>query len=551
MASLPNRPMHVGIALGLLLAVTSTTLFMLFGSSGDTTANPPVTDPTGSTIPGSTPTLTVPTIDTTSTTAVGQQEPDDPFHPWVDRRTVGQPWGNAVEGLLTFRGNPTHTYYGQGPVPATPEEKWKYPDAPACGQSTDLGTTSTWCGNGWTGQPVIWERPDGVTELMVGSYDHRFHFIDAATGTRTRSPINTGDIVKGTPTLDPDGFPLVYFGSRDNQLRVVALDRDDPVVLWSFETPMPLCDQSTVSGHGTTCFGLWNDDWDAAPMIVNDLLMASGENSVFYIWKLNRTYDVLGHVQIEPELLVEVPTWNDQLFSDIQAGCTVGVRCISTSAESSPVVFEGRVYFGTSGGRVMGLDITNVAETREAPIVFDYWTGDDVDGSIVIDEEGMLYVPVEWKRFLDRGREVGQLIKLDPYTSGDPLVWSWLSIPPTTPPSMGGLFSTPALGDGVLYVVSHRGYLSVVDRETGEELWAYLLTPGSWSSPVVIDDRLITVGYDGAMRVWDITDPTEPGIVWTFKVGEGTIEATPAVWKNVIYIWNRDGYLYAIGNKPA
>ena len=39
------------------------------------------------------------------------------------------------------------------------------------------------------------------------------------------SPIVTGDIVKGSPTIDPDGFPLVYFGSRDNHLRVVALDR--------------------------------------------------------------------------------------------------------------------------------------------------------------------------------------------------------------------------------------------------------------------------------------------------------------------------------------
>jgi outer membrane protein assembly factor BamB len=544
----PRLPIQVGVALGVALAAVSIVLFSLFGSDAGSVAVTTTTDPSGSVPPGTTlPTVTVPgNGEATTTTAVGQVEPTDPYHRWVDRRTVGQPWGNEVEGLLTFRGNPTNTFYGKGPVPGAPEVKWRYPDNPMCGQSTDLGVTSTWCGNGWTGQPIVWERPDGITELMFGAYDHRFHFVDAATGTRTRSPIQTGDIVKGSPTLDPDGFPLVYFGSRDNKLRIVALDRDDPVVLWDFETPKPLCNLGTLDGHGSTCFGLWNDDWDAAPRVVNDILFASGENSIFYIWKLNRTYDSLGLVTIEPELLVEIESWNDQLLADIQSGCTVGVRCISTSIESTPAFYEGRVYFGTSAGRVMGLDITNV-ENGEAPIVFDYWVGDDVDASIVIDDRGMLYVPVEWKRFLPRGRELGQLIKLDPYTSGDPYVWGMYSL--TEPPSMGGLFATPALGDGVLYVVTHRGFLVVVDMDTGEELWAHQLAPGSWSSPAVVDDRLVVVDHAGDMRAFDLTDPRAPRLLWTFRVGGATVEATPAVWKGTIYLASRDGFMYAIGSR--
>jgi outer membrane protein assembly factor BamB len=545
MASLPRGPVQVGVALGLILAVTSTTLFVLFGAgpSSDTasTSNPLAN---GTVTTTTTVGTTSPLDSTTTTEAVGPE----PFHLWVDRRTVGQPMGTAVEGLITFRGNLTGTYYGQGPVPATPEIAWRFPDAPLCGESTDLGVTATWCGNGWTGQPVVWERPDGVTEIMVGAYDHRFHFIDAATGTRSRSPILTGDIVKGSPSLDPDGFPLVFFGSRDNHLRIVALDREDPVELWSFETPKPLCTVDTRDEHGTSCFGLWNDDWDAAPRILNDYLFASGENSVFYIWKLNRTYDAVGLVQVDPQLVTAVPSWNDQLIADIQNGCSIPARCPSTSNESTPVFFEGRVYFSNSGGRVMGLDITDL-ESGEAPIVFDYWVGDDVDGSIVIDDEGMLYVPVEWKRFLQRGEDLGQLIKLDPYTSGDPYVWGMYSL--TTPPAQGGMFSTPALGDGVLYVVTHRGFLVVVDQETGEELWAYALAPGSWSSPVVVDDQLVTIGYDSVMRVWSLTDPQEPRLIWTFPVGDATIEATPAVWKGGIYVFSRDGYLYAIKNKPA
>jgi hypothetical protein len=65
---------------------------------------------------------------------------------------------------------------------------------------------------GWTGQPAVWVRPDGVTELAVGTYDRKVHFLDAKTGQPTRTPFPTGDIIKGSVTIDPDGFPLLYTG---------------------------------------------------------------------------------------------------------------------------------------------------------------------------------------------------------------------------------------------------------------------------------------------------------------------------------------------------
>ena len=36
---------------------------------------------------------------------------------------------------------------------------------------------------GWTGQPAVWERPDGKTELIFGAYDRALHFVDAETGS--------------------------------------------------------------------------------------------------------------------------------------------------------------------------------------------------------------------------------------------------------------------------------------------------------------------------------------------------------------------------------
>ena len=35
-----------------------------------------------------------------------------PFQGWSDPAGVGRPYGTKVNGLLTFRGNPTRTFYG-------------------------------------------------------------------------------------------------------------------------------------------------------------------------------------------------------------------------------------------------------------------------------------------------------------------------------------------------------------------------------------------------------------------------------------------------------
>ena len=58
---------------------------------------------------------------------------------WSDPREVGKPYGDKVKGLLTFRGNPTRTYYGEGPEPrADPKVLWRFPRSGGlCAESTD------------------------------------------------------------------------------------------------------------------------------------------------------------------------------------------------------------------------------------------------------------------------------------------------------------------------------------------------------------------------------------------------------------------------------
>jgi outer membrane protein assembly factor BamB len=395
-----------------------------------------------------------------------------------------------------------------------------------CGTSRIGGEDKVWCGTGWTGQPVVWERPDGITEVIFGAYDKKVHFLDAATGERTRPDFFMGDIIKGSVTLDPDGYPLLYAGSRDSRFRIIALDRQVPTELWSL-------DAYSVEGR-------WNNDWDSNAVIVNDLLLEGGENSWWFAVKLNRKRDETGLVQIQPEVLYQTPSWTDELVQEVGN---------QHSIESSTAVFGNTAYAATGAGRVIGIDISDLAGSG-GRIVFDFWMGDDVDASIVIDEEGKLYVAAEIDLATSRGAEVGQLVKLNPSTPEDPVVWS-VAIPATDSVD-GGVWATPALAGGVLYVLTNPGELLAVDTADGTVLWRDDVGPHAWSSPVVVDGTLlvsIDCETNSGFRAYDISDPRSPVMRWESRVTGGCIESTPAVWGGRLFVGSRDGYFYALAAK--
>ncbi|MDH3308363.1 MAG: PQQ-binding-like beta-propeller repeat protein, partial [Acidimicrobiia bacterium] len=394
-----------------------------------------------------------------------------------------------------------------------------------CSLSVVAGESTQWCGTGWTGQPVVWERPDGITEVIFGAYDRSVHFVNADTGERTRPDFVTGDLIKGSVSLDPDGFPLLYFGSRDNRLRVVALDRAVPTEIWALDS----------ADHP----GIWNNDWDSNPSIVDGILYEGGENGFLFAVELNRAL-VDGLVTVDPQILVKVPGWNDELIRSVGDS--------NASIESSVAIQGDRLYFTNSGGRVVGLDISRVRQ-GEAPVVFDFWAGDDIDATPVIDPDGSLYIAVELERFLARAETVGQLIKLDPNRPDDPLVWS-VPVPPRGPGD-GGLWATPALGNGVLYASTHPGELLAVDTLTGEVVFRDEIGFHAWSSPVIIDTTLLaSVDCDkgGALRAYDLSDPRNPARIWQTSLGSGCIESTPAVWNGGIFVGSRDGFFYRFGD---
>lgn len=519
-------PIVLIVAFGAMLGFVA---FLLIGprdASGDTMGQGATTSLPGSseeTVPGSTTESTQGDGASSTTTPTGLVRDPGTIPGW----TVGQPWGTTV-GLTMFRGNPTRTYYGTGPISDSPSRLWTYPDNAMCSQSTNLGETTTWCGMGWTGQPAVWERDDGKTELIFGAYDGAVHFVDAETGQDLRSNFQTGDLIKGSVTIDPDGYPLLYTGSRDNKLRIIALDRGDGVELWS------------IDAHDVDW--IWNDDWDGNPVIIDDIMYEGGENGWFFAYKLNRGYDASGNVTVNPQLLFSMKGWNQEELDNLGNE--------EVSIENSVVAYEERIYFGNSGGRIVGVDVSDVLNGN-VEVVFDYWAGGDADPSLVVDAEGYVYASLEYEPSqmhqteLERTKEVGQIVKLDPYTDGDPRVWG---VDLRKPGEDSGTWSTPALYKGYLYTNTHQGSTIVVDTETGEIVWQDS-TAGwhSWSSPVVVDDTLVVGTCVGELRGYSLEDPEAPMRLWTVPVGQSgaCVEATPAIWNGVIYIGSRDGHIRA------
>ena len=498
------------------------------GSDASSTTEP---EPKASTTSEATSTTAAPTTTTTA----------PPYDGWVDPASSGQPWGDRVNGQLTFRGNPTRSFYGVGPVPKAPKVQWRYPDSGGmCGTSSVGSETKTWCGSGWTGEPAVFER-DGRTWVVFGAYDKDIHFLDASTGDEIIGNFGMGDIIKGSVTQDPDGFPLLYSGSRAD-FHIIGEDRPvgQPADLWS----MSASDVSPTK---------WNNDWDSSPLVIDDYLFEGGENGQWYVIKLNRQKGADGLIAVDPQIQFHAPGWDDQLLADLAGS---GSRQNDVSIENSLAISGNTVYFANSGGLVQGWDISGVKAGKDPTRVFRFWTGDDTDASVVIDAEGMLYVASERERgsSLARNDEVGQLMKLDPTKPDNPLVWS-VKDPASNPPQTGceeaacyGIWGTPAISNGVVYAATNQGRFLAVSMEDGSIIWEKELPGPTWQSPVVVDETLIMGDCAGVLHAYDVSDPkVDPPELWTVQL-EGCIESTPAVFDGQIFVGARGGAFYAIGD---
>lgn len=466
-----------------------------------------------------------------------------------------------VKGIITFGGGNYRNSFTYGMVSVlqkTLTRAW----------AKDVGSLSvpdygTWTGTGWTGMPLIvqWDdevrntlgvydafkTKEGFTEVIYPTMDGKIYFYELQSGEATRAPIEIGVVTKGTASLDPRGYPLLYTGQgipsdvdgTGSWFRVISLI--DNEVIWQFGGEDPFAYRKFQA-------------YDSSALIdaETDTLIEPGENGVLYSVKLNTQYDpAAGTVSVNPGALTKYRyTANGYGESDTSRWWGI---------ENSIAAWREYAFFTDNGGHLQCLNLN----TLEPEYVVDVL--DDSDTSIVIEEDYeaqtfYLYTANEVDKQLGITNGLGKNVhrKIDGLTGK--VIWEKsydASIGRES--SNGGTLTTPHVGHGSIsdIVIYNSTLLPVTvngesmlggriiayNKKTGEELWRYEQTDGYWSSPVVVYDEkenayLIQCDRGGMMRVHDPRDGT---VLCELDIGS-RIESTPAVFNNMIVVGTRGQY---------
>jgi outer membrane protein assembly factor BamB len=282
----------------------------------------------------------------------------------------------------------------------------------------------------------------------------------------------------------------------------------------------------------------WNDDWDGSGLVLGDYLFEGGENSQMHVVKLNRATGPDGKVTVAPALVWNAPGWDDELLA--AAGDN------EVSIENSVAISGDTLYFANSAGLVQGWDISGLRTGSGPPQrVFRFWTGEDADASVVVDEQGMLYVGSEWEKKRPRADEVGQMMKLDPRRPDNPLVWSQKD----EGADKSGVWGTPGIAGDLVIFTTYSGRAVGIDRDTGAVRWEKRLPPPLMGSPSIVDGVWLQGDCAGVMHAYDVRNPAvDPPELWQVPLGS-CIESTPAVWNGRLYVGTRGGFVFGIGDQ--
>jgi outer membrane protein assembly factor BamB len=109
----------------------------------------------------------------------------------------------------------------------------------------------------------------------------------------------------------------------------------------------------------------------------------------------------------------------------------------------------------------------------------------------------------------------------------------------------GGIQSSAAIVDGVVYVGSLTGELLAIDLERGTLRWKYTTGEGGSigeSSPAVGGDAVFVGDLTGTVHAVNIRDGRR---LWTFKT-DGEVKSSPTLVDSLVLIGSYDTHLYAL-----
>lgn len=447
---------------------------------------------------------------------------------------------SLLEGVTTFRGN----NYRDGGAYGTREVTQKKLEIvwEKDGLGSIAGHGSNWPGTGWTGQPLLvhWDKDvrklmnineemkgKDLVEVIYPTLDGNIYFLDLETGKPTREKLTIGFPIKGTATVDPRGYPILYTGMGINEnngkfteykYRIINLINQKEIY--------------TIFGRDEVAFRGWGaNDSSALFDRKTDTLLDCGENGLVYKVKMNTKFDkASGELSVAPQI---TKYRYRSPFTDEQG------------IENSPAVYKNFMYFNDNGGTMQCLDLNTMKP------VWIYDTGDDTDVTTVIEETSkgvFLYTANQVDKRGNGGKNpvadcnirkfnalTGELIWQKDYQC----VYNFYI--------NGGALGTPLLGKDdisnmVIFNIAFTGSntdgtMVALDKETGNEIWKKKLTAYSWCSPLGFKSSdgktyMVYSDYSGSMH---LVDPMTGKTLDSISL-QGNVESSPSIYNDTIVV---------------
>lgn len=196
---------------------------------------------------------------------------------------------------------------------------------------------------------------------------------------------------------------------------------------------------------------------------------------------------------------------------------------------SSPVIWNGRVYFGSGDTNVYALDAAS------GRLEWKFKTGDVVHASPAI-SDGTLYVG-SWDSYFYALDASSGKQKWRFKTGEDPEIHNQV-----------GIQSSAAVVDGVVYFGCRDSNLYALDAATGKQLWSFS-NKGSWviSSPAVVNGKLYFATSDSGLLY--SLDAKTGAALFSLDFKHWPMFSSPAISGDIVYIGSHQGRLFAVDLK--
>lgn len=473
---------------------------------------------------------------------------------------------NKVPGVLTFRGNNFRNAPAFGTASVTENTLTQVWEAPV-GSLPSSSWSFSWTGTGWTGQPVLvqWDAQvrelmnivpekkakENLVEVIYATMDGKIYFLDLDDGQPTRDPINIGAPIKGSPCVDPRGYPILYIGQGDKNTNV------DGIGFRVFN----LVDQSLLLYKECSDPSSYRSKWgacDSSPIFdaAADTLIYPNENGMIYTARMNTVFDPAGGtVSIDPEF----STYRYKMDGLENFGI-----------ESSIAIYGHYGYFSDNSG------ILNCVDLNTLQPAWSRHLEDDSDVTPVLVQKGsevslFTGTEVDWQQNIIGNYQGKAFVYKINALTGD-VIWEssydcWTKNAADNGDDInGGTMGTPVVGKQqlanlVIYSFCmtngiYSGNTVVAFNQTdGSVAWEYKMPQYSWSSLVDIYDEngkgyLILPDSVGQLHLIDgLTGQALAVQQLTKNNGAetaGNIESSCAIFNNQLVIGTRGNVIVGV-----